>query len=123
MPSTKSAAKDNKKSYMPLILDTGIIFSILNIFVFCFLAFTIIQLFIDPLNFILWISLTGISSSILLISLTLIFVLFSKVILNNSLFLKSEQKQEKKYFIAATVFFFFNSLISFAMFKNLMTKW
>ncbi len=122
MLSAKSAAKDNKKSCMPLIVNIGIYISILNIFITSFIIFIIVQLFIAPLSFNVWISLFGVFSFALLSSLIFIIFLFSKIIINNSLFLKREQKNEKKYFIAAIIFFFFNSLISFSMFKNLLVS-
>ncbi len=120
MPSNKISKKENKNSCIFLIVNIGLYTSILNILLFSFLFFVSIQLFIDPLNFILWISILGTFIIILLISIIVILLLFSKIIINNELFIKKNQKQEKKYFIAAILFFFFNSLISFSMFKKLL---
>ncbi len=122
--STKQIDKKGNKKSFSFVVNSGIYLSIFNIFITSLIVFVCVQLFMDPINYILWISSLGVFAFILFVSLLLTTILFVKIILNNQQFLNNEQVgiNPKKYFIAATIFFFWNSLISFFMYKKLLTN-
>lgn len=108
--------------YFSKIINIGFNVSFLNIFVLCFTIFSVVEIFLDPLNNFLWTSLTGIFVTIFIISLIVILFFLSKIIVNNIFFIKTNDKKEKIYFAFAIALFLLNSVISFLMFKKMLFK-
>lgn len=118
MTDKKIIEKDD--IYFSKIINIGFYLSFLNMFIFGLLFFSLTQMFLDPLNNSLWLGLSCVWTFFFIVSLVTIFIFLTKIIINNTLFIKIEEKKQKNYFISAIALFIFNSAISFLMFKKIL---